>query len=145
MAPFRPRNRLAEARMGAPRRGWARRAKDEGGPPAPVQRTHKEGFMGLEVKCKGVDYYKAPDGRIVAMHVKADFDNFAAFPPYLDTEESKTVSYDDWMCATEQSRFLLREVFGHDFGAESPAWRKWHLKHPAVKLGKPKRPAPTFW
>ncbi len=45
--------------------------------------------MGLEVKCKGVDYYKAPDGRIVAMHVKADFDDFAAFPPYLDTEESR--------------------------------------------------------
>ena len=45
--------------------------------------------MALEVDCQGVDYYKASDGRIVAMHIKSDFKDYAAFPPYLDTEEAK--------------------------------------------------------
>lgn len=45
--------------------------------------------MALEVDCQGVDYYKADDGRIVAMHIKGDFHDYAAFPPYLDTEEAK--------------------------------------------------------
>lgn len=45
--------------------------------------------MALEVNCKEVDYYKADDGRIVAMHIKSDFNDYAAFPPYLDTEEAQ--------------------------------------------------------
>jgi len=45
--------------------------------------------MSVEVDCKGVDYYKAADGRVVAMHVKAGFADFEKFPPYLDTEEAK--------------------------------------------------------
>ncbi len=45
--------------------------------------------MSLEVDSKSVDYYKAPDGRIVAIHIKADFDDYAKFPPYLDTEEAQ--------------------------------------------------------
>ncbi|MBI3127827.1 MAG: hypothetical protein HYZ11_09505 [Candidatus Tectomicrobia bacterium] len=45
--------------------------------------------MALEVQSKGVDYYKADDGRIVAMHVKANFQDYDLFPPYLDTEEAK--------------------------------------------------------
>ncbi len=45
--------------------------------------------MTPEVESKGVDYYKAPDGRTVAIHIKGDFDDYAKFPPYLDTEEAK--------------------------------------------------------
>ncbi len=45
--------------------------------------------MALEVESKGVDYYKASDGRIIAIHVKGDFSDYAKFPPYLDTEEAK--------------------------------------------------------
>ncbi len=45
--------------------------------------------MTPEVESKGVDYYKAPDGRTVAIHIKGDFDDYAKFPPYLDTDEAK--------------------------------------------------------
>ncbi len=45
--------------------------------------------MTLEVESKGVDYYKAADGRVIAIHVKGDFSDYAKFPPYLDTEEAQ--------------------------------------------------------
>jgi hypothetical protein len=45
--------------------------------------------MTLEVESKGVDYYKAADGRIIAIHIKSDFSDYAKFPPYLDTEEAR--------------------------------------------------------
>ena len=45
--------------------------------------------MSLEVDSRSVDYYKAADGRIVAIHVKGDFNDYAKFPPYLDTDEAK--------------------------------------------------------
>ena len=45
--------------------------------------------MAPEVESKSVDYYKAPDGHVIAIHIKGDFDDHAMFPPYLDTEEAK--------------------------------------------------------
>ena len=45
--------------------------------------------MAPEIDSRSVDYYKAPDGRMIAIHVKGDFDDYARFPPYLDTEEAK--------------------------------------------------------
>ncbi len=35
-----------------------------------------------------VTYYKAPgDGRVVAIHIRAGFDEFERFPPFINTEE----------------------------------------------------------
>jgi len=35
-----------------------------------------------------VTYYKAPsDGRVVAIHIRGDFDEFERFPPFMNTEE----------------------------------------------------------
>ncbi len=45
--------------------------------------------MTLEMDYKSVDYYKASDGRTIAIHVKGDFSDYAKFPPYLDTDEAK--------------------------------------------------------
>lgn len=37
-----------------------------------------------------VRYYKSPrDGRVVAIHIKGDFDEFESFPPFMDTEEER--------------------------------------------------------
>ena len=39
---------------------------------------------------KHVDYYKSPrDGRVVAIHIRADFDEFEAFPPFMESEEER--------------------------------------------------------
>ncbi len=45
--------------------------------------------MTLEVDCPGVDYYKAADGRIIAIHIKRDFGDYAKYPPYLDSDEAQ--------------------------------------------------------
>ncbi|HBK79546.1 MAG TPA: hypothetical protein DDZ83_07665 [Nitrospinae bacterium] len=45
--------------------------------------------MTPEVESQGVDYYKAADGRIIAIHIKGNFSDYAKFPPFLDTEEAK--------------------------------------------------------
>lgn len=37
-----------------------------------------------------VRFFKAPaDGRVVAIHILADFDEFDRFPPFMDTEEER--------------------------------------------------------
>ena len=47
-------------------------------------------FRFKESELKGVRYYRAPDdNRIVAMHVRGDFDEYEKYPPYLDTEEDR--------------------------------------------------------
>lgn len=44
--------------------------------------------MVTEQNVKGVRYLRAPDdGRIVAIHVSGDFEEFAKFPPFMDTAE----------------------------------------------------------
>ena len=45
--------------------------------------------MTPEVESQGVDYYKAADRRIIAIHIKGNFSDYAKFPPFLDTEEAK--------------------------------------------------------
>ena len=46
-------------------------------------------MMSLEVESNQVDYYKAGDGRIIAIHIKGDFNDHSKFPPYLDSAEAK--------------------------------------------------------
>lgn len=36
-----------------------------------------------------VEFYRADDGRTVAIYVPSSFDRYDAFPPYLDTEEER--------------------------------------------------------
>jgi len=37
-----------------------------------------------------VNYYKSPrDNRVVAIHIRAEFDEFEAFPPFMETEEER--------------------------------------------------------
>lgn len=44
--------------------------------------------MVAEQELKSVQYFRAPDdGRIVAIYVRGDFDEFAKFPPFMDTAE----------------------------------------------------------
>jgi hypothetical protein len=39
---------------------------------------------------RSVKYFKAPgDGRVVAIHILGDFDEYEAFPPFMDTEEER--------------------------------------------------------
>ncbi len=45
--------------------------------------------MAEEIETKGVEYIKASDGRTIAQVIRNDFDDYGAFPPYLDTEEEK--------------------------------------------------------
>lgn len=40
-------------------------------------------------KCDGMEYYFAGDGRLVAMVVRAEFEGYGLFPPFLDTEEER--------------------------------------------------------
>ena len=41
-----------------------------------------------EQDVKGVQYFRAPDdGRVVAIYVRGDFDEFSKFPPFMETEE----------------------------------------------------------
>ncbi len=45
--------------------------------------------MSQEIETKGIEYIKASDGRTIAQVIRNNFDDYAAFPPYLDTEEEK--------------------------------------------------------
>jgi hypothetical protein len=45
--------------------------------------------MAQEIETKGVEYVKASDGRTIALVIRNDFNDYAAFPPYLDTEAEK--------------------------------------------------------
>lgn len=41
-----------------------------------------------EQELRTVSYFLAPeDGRIVAIHIRSDFDEFAKFPPFMESEE----------------------------------------------------------
>ena len=44
--------------------------------------------MTTDQELRTVTYFRAPeDGRIVAIHVRSDFDEFEKFPPFMDSEE----------------------------------------------------------
>ncbi|MBI3128116.1 MAG: hypothetical protein HYZ11_10970 [Candidatus Tectomicrobia bacterium] len=45
--------------------------------------------MAQEIQTKGVEYLHAKDGRTLALVIRGDFDDYAAFPPYLDTPEER--------------------------------------------------------
>ena len=37
-----------------------------------------------------VKYFRSPnDQRVVAIHIRADFDEFEKFPPFIETEEER--------------------------------------------------------
>jgi hypothetical protein len=38
---------------------------------------------------KGMEYFFADDGRLIAMVVRSDFEGYNLFPPFLDTEEER--------------------------------------------------------
>lgn len=43
-----------------------------------------------QTESEDVEYYRAADdGRIVAIHLRASFDDYEAYPPHLDTEEER--------------------------------------------------------
>lgn len=42
-----------------------------------------------EIETDDVEYYRADDGRTVAIHIRASFDDYEAYPPYLETEEER--------------------------------------------------------
>jgi hypothetical protein len=47
-------------------------------------------FRFNEADLRTVKYFRAPDDkRVVAIHVRGDFDEYEKFPPYLDTEEDR--------------------------------------------------------
>jgi hypothetical protein len=47
-------------------------------------------FRFKESELRSVRYFHAPDdGRVVALYVSGDFDEYEKFPPYLDTEEER--------------------------------------------------------
>lgn len=41
------------------------------------------------VDVDGVDYYRASDGRMVAIHVTTEFEDYSSFPPYLESDEER--------------------------------------------------------
>ena len=44
--------------------------------------------LAAEQDVKGVQYFRAPeDGRVVGIYVRGDFDAFAKFPPFMDSED----------------------------------------------------------
>ena len=45
--------------------------------------------MAQEIEAAGVEYVKAADGRTLALVIRNNFDDYAAFPPYLDSEEER--------------------------------------------------------
>lgn len=45
--------------------------------------------MTQEIVTRGVEYVRASDGRTLAMVIRDNFDDYAAFPPYLDSEEER--------------------------------------------------------
>jgi hypothetical protein len=42
-----------------------------------------------QIESEDVEYYRADDGRTVAIHMRASFEDYEAYPPYLETEEEK--------------------------------------------------------
>lgn len=42
-----------------------------------------------ELESDDVEYYRADDGRTVAIHLRSTFEDYESFPPYLDTEEER--------------------------------------------------------
>lgn len=42
-----------------------------------------------QIESEDVEYYRADDGRTVAIHIRASFEDYEAYPPYLETEEEK--------------------------------------------------------
>lgn len=45
--------------------------------------------MAQEIRTQGIEYVKSGGGRTLAMVIRADFDDYAAFPPFLDTEAER--------------------------------------------------------
>ena len=45
--------------------------------------------MAREIEAAGIEYVKAADGRTLAQVIRNNFDDYAAFPPYLDSEEER--------------------------------------------------------
>ncbi len=45
--------------------------------------------MAQEIEAAGVEYVRAADGRTLALIVRNDFEDYAAFPPYLDSEAER--------------------------------------------------------
>ncbi len=45
--------------------------------------------MAREIEAAGVEYARAADGRTLAMVIRSRFDDYAAFPPYLDSEAER--------------------------------------------------------
>ena len=45
--------------------------------------------MAGEIEVAGVEYVKAADGRTLAQVIRNNFDDYAAFPPYMDSEEER--------------------------------------------------------
>ncbi|MFC2063554.1 hypothetical protein ACFLXB_00460 [Chloroflexota bacterium] len=40
-------------------------------------------------EAKGVQYFKAKDGRVVGIFIKGDFEDYEKFPPYVESESEK--------------------------------------------------------
>lgn len=59
-------------------------AETTGDPPLAGRATP----MTTERELRTVTYFRAPgDGRIVAIYIRSDFDGFAKFPPFMESEE----------------------------------------------------------
>lgn len=46
-------------------------------------------MSGVEVETKGIEYVRDGAGKTLAMVVRGDFDDYASFPPFLDSEEER--------------------------------------------------------
>jgi hypothetical protein len=66
-------------------------------------------------ECEGMEYVFAEDGRLVAMVVRADFDSYGLFPPFLDTDEERAFVQTAYDINLERERNTKAHVTPEDF------------------------------
>ena len=92
--------------------------------------------MAQEIKAAGVEYVKAADGRTLALVIRNNFDDYAAFPPYLDSEEERAHLAEAYSGADPENR--EKNEGAHDAGRK-PASNRHAEQKPGVR-GEPALP-----
>jgi len=57
-------------------------------------------------QARGVEYFRAKDGRVVGIYIKGDFDDYEKFPPYVEEDAEK-----DFLSDAYQLSDLQREKY----------------------------------
>ena len=77
----------------------------------PQQTEHEFEYPEVD----GVEYFRADDGRMVAILVRSDFDSYEAFHPHLETEEEQKHLEEAYDVDVEQERKTKAHITEYEF------------------------------